>query len=286
LRYLSFLAAALFCAAATFAVAADEKQPQKLTALSNPLAVRIMNYGKFPEAAWTHLPSIGVHFLFLAVPQPGDVEGLKKKLADHGLAALVLRGDTDLGRESSVGELATQLETCSKLGVKYMFLSPKHTGVSKEVACDRLRQAGDFALKLGITIVLETHPDLGNNGDAHVETMKRINHPNVRVNFDTGNITFYNKGLNAATELKKCIQYVATMELKDHDGKLESWNFPVLGTGVVDFPAVLKVLEEHHFAGPMTMEVEGFHGVELDEAQTKKYIGDSAAYLKSLGNFR
>ena len=60
----------------------------------------------------------------------------------------------------------------------------------------------------------------------------------------------------------------------------------MLGTGVVDFPAVLKVLKEHHFQGPVTMEVEGFQGVVLDEAQTKKYIGDSAAYIKSLGNFR
>jgi len=138
-----------------------------------------------------------------------------------------------------------------------------------------------------VTIVLETHPDLGNNGDAHLETMRQINHPNVRVNFDTGNITFYNTGLDAATELKKCIDYVATMEVKDHDGKLQSWKtFPSWATGVVDFPAVLKVLEEHRFKGPVTIEVEGFHGVELDISQTKKYIGDSAAYIKSLGNFR
>ena len=285
MRYLIPMGAALLCMA-TICAAAEEKKPEKLTDLTNPLAVRIMNYGKFQEDAWTHLPSVGVHYLFLAVPKPEEVEALEKKLADHNLTALVLRGDTDLGRESSVEELAKQLETCQKMGVKHMFLSPKHTGVSKEVACDRLRKAGDFAQKYGVTIVLETHPDLGNNGDAHVETMRRINHPNVRVNFDTGNITFYNTGLDAATELKKCIDYVATMEVKDHDGKLQSWNFPVLGTGVVNFPAVLKVLEEHHFKGPVTIEVEGFHGVVLDEAQTKKYIGDSAAYIKSLANFR
>jgi sugar phosphate isomerase/epimerase len=60
----------------------------------------------------------------------------------------------------------------------------------------------------------------------------------------------------------------------------------VLGKGVVDFPAVLRVLEEHHFRGPITMEVEGTHGVEMDEAQTKQYIADSVKYIQSLGNFR
>ena len=69
-------------------------------------------------------------------------------------------------------------------------------------------------------------------------------------------------------------------------GKFQSWTFPVLGTGVVDFPAVLRVLDEHHFAGPVTIEVEGFQGVKLDEAQTKQYVGQSAAFIKSLGKFR
>jgi SSS family transporter len=275
----------LVAAAVASASAADGKKSPGATELANPLAVRLSNYGKFEDAAWEHVPSVGVHYLFMSVPSAGEVEGIKKRLAEHDLVALVLRGDTDLGRESSVDELAAQLKTCEKMGVRYMFLSPKHTGVGKEVAYDRLRQAGDIAKKHGVTIVLETHPDLGTNGDVHVETMRRINHPNVRINFDTGNITFYNTGLDAATELKKCIEYVATMEVKDHDGKLQSWNFPVLGTGVVDFPAVLKILEEYRFKGPITMEVEGFQGVVLDQAQTEKYIGDSAAYVQSLGKF-
>jgi sugar phosphate isomerase/epimerase len=284
--YLTSLNAAVFVLTTAFALAAEEQKSPGVTGLTNPLAVRLMNYGQFQDVAWTHLPSVGVHYLFLAVPAPGDVESVKGKLAASGLTALVLRGDTNLAKESSVDELAAQLATCEKLGVKYMFLSPKHPGAGKEVVYERLRRAGEVARKHGVTIVLETHPDLGANGDMHRETMRRIHHPNVRVNFDTGNITFYNTGLDAATELKKCIDYVATVEVKDHDGKLKSWNFPVLGTGVVDFPAVLRVLEEHRFQGPITIEVEGFQGVVLNREQTEKYIGGSAAYIKSLGKFR
>jgi len=252
----------------------------------NPLACRLANYGKYQQSAWTHLPSIGVHYIFISVPAPGEVEKVRKRLADSRLAPLVMRGDTDLGRPSSVDELAVQLATCEKMGVKYMFLSPKHTGVSKEVACERLRRAGEVARKHGVTIALETHPDLGTNADVHLETMKRINHPNVRVNFDTGNITFYNKDRSAVAELKKIIGYVATMELKDHSGQHQTWNFPTLGKGVVDFPGVLRVLKEHRFRGPITMEVEGVAGTPMSEEQTKKYVADSVAYLKSLAEFR
>jgi len=277
----------LVLAIGTTAVSFDASEPAADSPLPpNPLACRLANYGKYQQAAWTHLPSIGVHYIFIGVPAPGEVEKVRKRLADSRLTPLVMRGDTDLGRPTSVDELAVQLATCEKMGVKYMFLSPKHTGVSKEVACERLRRAGEVARKHGVTIALETHPDLGTNADVHLETMKRIDHPNVRVNFDTGNITFYNKDRSAVEELKKIIGYVATMELKDHTGQYEAFNFPTLGQGVVDFPGVLRVLREHRFRGPVTVEVEGVAGAPMSEEQTKKYVADSVAYLKSLGEFR
>lgn len=280
------LVTVLFVVIYSLAMAQDENNSEKATRLTNPLAVRIMNYGKYQEDAWTHLPSIGIHYLFLSTPSPSLVATVEKRLAQHHLRPAVFRGDTDLGRVSSVDELAGQLAVCEAMGVKYMFLSPKHTAVSKEVAYERLRRVGDIAKRCGVTVVLETHPDLGVNADAHLETMRRVNHPNIRVNFDTGNITFYNKGADAVTELRKIIDYVATIELKDHTGRYMEWNFPTLGKGKVDFPAVLRLLEDRHFRGPITLEVEGVQGVEMTEAQTKQYIADSVAYIQSLGDFK
>ncbi|MEN6405464.1 MAG: sugar phosphate isomerase/epimerase family protein [Thermoguttaceae bacterium] len=286
MRIAMILTAAMLAAMNVAAMAQENKVSAKPTNLTNPLAVRVMNYGKYENEAWTHLPSLGVHYIFLPVPASEKVATVQKQLTESHLKPLVMRGDTDLGRPTSVEELAGQIAVCEKMGVKHMFLSPKHTGVSKEVACARLRQVGDIAKQHGVIVVLETHPDLGLNAEAHLETMQRINHPNVRVNFDTGNITYYNHGRNAVEELKKIIDYVATVELKDHSGKYEDWTFPVLGTGVVDFPAVLKVLEEHHFTGPVTIEVEGTHGVDMSESQTKQYVADSVHYVQSQGKFK
>ena len=33
------------------------------------LACRLASYGKYQDAAWSHLPSIGVHHVFLSVPR-------------------------------------------------------------------------------------------------------------------------------------------------------------------------------------------------------------------------
>jgi len=251
-----------------------------------PLACRITSYGKYQEAAWSHLPSIGVHYVFLGVPAPDEVDAVVKRLKENNLTALVVRGDADLSKADSVDQLAQQLAICEKMGVKYMFLSPKHGDAPKEVAYERLRKAGDIAKRHGVTITLETHRDLGTNADVHIETMKAINHPNVRVNFDTGNITFYNKGADAVAELKKVIDYVGSVELKDHNLEYESWDFPVLGKGKVNFPGILQVLKEHGYKGPVTIEFEGTKGVDLTEEQTKQAIADSVTFLHSLAKFK
>lgn len=252
----------------------------------SPLGVRIMSYGKYEEVAWTHLPSIGVHYIFLKVPAPDQVDAVMKRLKEHGLTPPVLRGETDLAKESSADELGAQAAVCEKMGVKYMFLSAKRNGAEKAVVYERLRRAGELAKRHNVTISLETHPDLCTNGDVQLETMKAIDHPNVRVNFDTANITYYNQSADALAELKKIIEYVATVELKDHSGEPEAWDFPVLGKGKTNFPGIVQLLKERKFAGPVTIEFEGTKGVDLTEDQTKQAIADSVAYVRTLGQFK
>ncbi len=249
------------------------------------LAVRLMSYGDYQDAAWTHLPSIGVKYVFMQTPGPDQVDAIASKLTANKLEALVLRGSAELSKESFVEDLKAQLDTCQKMGVHYMFLSAKRGEVSKEVAYERLRAAGDEARARDLVIALETHPDLGTNGDVQLETMKAIDHPNVRVNFDTGNITYYNENTTALDELKKSIAYVATFELKDHMGGLESWDFPMLGKGKVDFGAILATLRENKYAGPVTIEFEGTKGVTLTQEQTLQAIADSVAYARTLADF-
>ncbi|NUM54516.1 MAG: TIM barrel protein [Candidatus Hydrogenedentes bacterium] len=259
--------------------------PARPAAPARPLACRLASYGKFESAAWSHVPEVGVKHLFLNVPEPDQVEQTLTRLAQHSLTPLVMRGSADLSEASSVDALAVQIATCQKMGVGYMFLSPKHANAPKEVAYEHLRKAGDVARAHNVVLSLETHPDLGTNGAIQLETMKAINHQNVRVNFDTGNITYYNRGRNAVDELKTIVDYVATVEVKDHNGGFETWEFPPLGKGVVDFKGVFGVLDACGYAGPVTLEFEGTQGVNLDEEQTKHAIEESVAYLRTLGTF-
>lgn len=249
------------------------------------LAVRVHSYGDYQAIAYAHLQEIGVRYIFISVPAPDEAEATLAELAHYGLTPVVMRGSADLGMETFADELEPQLATCAQMGVRYLFLSAKRGETPAEVAYARLRAAGEVAAKHDVIIALETHPDLGTNGGVQLETMRGVAHPNVRVNFDTANITYYNRAATAVAELAKSIAQVATVEFKDHNGEFETWHFPVLGTGVLDFPKIVAMLREVNYTGPVTLEFEGVEGVKLSEAETRQAIADSVAYARSLSAF-
>ena len=130
---------------------------------------------------------------------------------------------------------------------------------------------------------METHPDLITNGDVARETMAGVNHPNVQVNFDTGNVYYYNEHVTAVGELEKVIDSVAAVHLKETNGEFETWHFPALGEGVVDYPTIFRMLADKGFTGPYTMELEGIRDEELTKADVERRVEKSLEYLRSNG---
>jgi sugar phosphate isomerase/epimerase len=248
----------------------------------NPLACRVANYYKYQDEAFEHMARCGFKYVFMNIVAPEDIEKTQKKLDKYDLTVAVFRGDTDLSRDTSLAELEEQLQTCKEMGVKYMFLSPKHKTISKEVAIAKLKKLGPIAAKYGVIVGLETHPDLGTNGQVHLETMKAINHPNIRVNFDSANITYYNQDTTAEAELEKCIDYVGTFEFKDHSCKFKDWDFPALGKGKVAIKKIMKMLSDHGYEGPITLEIEGREHDTRTKGQVFDDIEESYRYIQSL----
>ena len=57
----------------------------------------------------------------------------------------------------------------------------------------------------------------------------------------------------------------------------------LLGEGIVDFPAVFRLLNERGFQGPFTMELEGIGGENLSEEQQQQRVAASVGYLRGHG---
>lgn len=123
------------------------------------------------------------------------------------------------------------------------------------------QQIGDTAADCGITLALETHKGPTQNAEAMLRTIESINHPAVRLNFDTGNIAYYNEGMDPVDELRKVAPLVINVHVKDNRGGLEDWYFPALGEGgAVDFVKIREILDGLNYQGAYTVELEGIGG--------------------------
>ncbi len=115
--------------------------------------------------------------------------------------------------------------------------------------------------EVGITLALETHKGPTQNAVAMLALMDDVDHPQVRLNFDTGNIGYYNPGADPCDELERVKHLVRNVHVKDNRGGFEDWYFPAVGDGgSVDFVRVREILDGVGFLGPYTIEIEGIGG--------------------------
>jgi L-ribulose-5-phosphate 3-epimerase len=159
--------------------------------------------------------------------------------------------------------------------------------LERRTCIDHLRRLGDLAGEQGMTIALETHKGPTQNAQAMLALMAEIAHPHVRLNFDTGNIAYYNDSADPCDELEQVKSYVANVHLKDNRGGFEDWYFPAVGDGgSVDFTRVRQILDGVGFNGPYTIEIEGIAGEPepgLEGRQDR--IARSAKHLRACGYF-
>jgi len=248
---------------------------------SNLIAVNIGSYRKFREGAYAHLEEIGIRHVEIPVPAAEQLEQAQQRLRDHGLSASSLNCPCDLALDAE--SLRDKLAVGQAMGVSLFFISAKCGDLPKPEAYRRLHARAELAAEYGITLSLETHPDLGENATEARATILATGHPHLRWNLDTANLYYYNQNVDAVSEARKGLDLIASVHLKDTNGGYRAWWFPALGEGVVDFKGVFDLLNDRGFHGPFTFELEGIEGEELDEAATRERVARSLGYLKGLG---
>ena len=155
----------------------------------------------------------------------------------------------------------------------------------REKVVAHLRELGDRAEGLDLVIALETHKGPTQNADAMLRLMDEVDHPRVRLNFDTGNIAYYNEGLDPVSELARVKDYVKNVHVKDNRGGLEDWYFPAIGEGgAVDFVRIREVLESINYHGACTIEIEGIGGEEEPGLEARQgRVARSVVHLRRCG---
>ena len=265
------------------------------------------SYGRFgPEACIEHIVSAGLTHIELAIKtegvpsifqeqpiltdqsRPEDVTRVQQLLEVHSvqLASCNISSGNPLDPDV-VAATERKLKLAGQLGVSLVVAGAGEAEApqQRQTLLDHLRRLGDVAAEQGITYCFETHPGICQNAEGMVETMRQLDHPHLRLNFDTGNILYYNAGADVPAQLRQVREWVRHVHLKDHNGVPEDWHFPVIGAaGGVNFTTIREILDEVEFLGPYSLEIEGIQGeppLSLEEHHQR--VLESVNHLRECG---
>jgi L-ribulose-5-phosphate 3-epimerase len=265
------------------------------------------SYGRFgPQAAIRLLGAAGIDWLELPIKNAGqpsffketplltnastdaEIAAARELIDASGLKVCTCNITSGNPLEAEVLQRTLQkLEIAARFEVDYVVAGGGDIASEDQwpQLVDHLRRIGDAAGERGITYCCETHPGVCQNVDGMLEMLDRVGHPQIRINFDTGNLFFYNEQPDLLEEMEWILPHVAHVHLKDTNGMFQEWHFPALGAGgAVDFTAVRKLLEQVEFTGPCSLEIEGIQGEPdrtLEEYQQR--IIDSVNHLREHG---
>jgi L-ribulose-5-phosphate 3-epimerase len=219
-----------------------------------------------------------------------EIERVRRLLDRYGVqisSCNILSGNP---RDPQVVEITRQkLELASQLGVAICVGDGGKADSPEDLAIlhVHLRRIGDAAEKLGMTYCCETHPGLCQHPEAMLATMRSVDHPHVRLNFDTANLLHHNRDLDLYAGLQEVLPFVRSIHLKDTPGGYQEYAFPELGAGgAVDFARVRGIAEAGGFAGPYCIEIQGTTGEpEPTLEELHRRVVASVQTLRNCGYF-
>jgi len=220
-------------------------------------------------------------------PETLDDAGIaevKQQLQARGLTAVSLSGHSQLQTREGTERFKKALRLARQLG---MSVVNTNTGeveneADKEAFLRHMQEIADEAERLGLVIGLETDSNLLATARDGVKILEAIGRSVVRMNYDTGNVIYY-ADADPLEDIKHALPHLAHMHLKDKIGGRKVFNFPQLGTGQIDVPRVLRILDEAGYAGPISVEIEYDEKGWPEYETCRRALRGSWEYLHSLG---
>lgn len=187
----------------------------------------------------------------LSVPTLKDVE---RQLHRHALEVCSIAGHGELHTEVGLARHRRLLRAASALhaGVLVTFVDLV-TPDGWPGFVDNLRALADDAAEAEVVVCLENHGRDMPTGVTGAAFLEKVDHPNVRLNYDTGNASFL-AGVDPADDVRGVLPLVGHVHVKDQKGGPGSLIFPSLGEGDIDLESFARALRPG-FTGTVVLEI-------------------------------
>ncbi|MBI2301304.1 MAG: sugar phosphate isomerase/epimerase [Armatimonadetes bacterium] len=118
---------------------------------------------------------------------------------------------------------------------------------------DAWQEVAPYAEQSGVTIALKPHGGNSATGPLLRQTIDDVGSPAFQACVDAGNVRFY-EGIDPVADVDPILPHARMMCLKDHSGPRGHGDFPIIGDGGVDHPALFAKLHAAGFSGPAVIE--------------------------------
>lgn len=213
---------------------------------------------------------------------------IQDSLQKAGLKPFSMSGHCNLMDPERIPDFVKNMRLAAFFGCDYIVSSIGEAHLKDNAIADNETVAGAIAAlvpeleRYGLTLVLETHGHDHGTGAVMRDIVRRVGSERVRINYDTANVIFYGN-VDPVADLEACVGDVSYMHLKDKAGARDVWDFPALGKGYVDFPALFNVLDRAQNSCPFSIEIEFTQAGPKNLAEVDQAVLDSAAYLRAHG---
>jgi sugar phosphate isomerase/epimerase len=212
-----------------------------------------------------------------------DIEDMLAMAKNYGLSIYAFSVYEYIISENAVDKFKKIIDVANSLGSHTIITD---TGDAKEGESDKIdlfykniAEIAEYASSNDTNICFEIHGGLCSTGRQGVEIVKKIDHPNIKLNYDTANVIYFG-GERPEEDIVGLWPYFGFMHLKDKAGRDPEWNFPAVGDGNIDFKKIFEEIKD--YSGPISVEIElteGKHSLQEVNGAFKK----SYDFVKSLG---
>jgi L-ribulose-5-phosphate 3-epimerase len=186
-----------------------------------------------------------------------EIESARRLLERYGLQCVSMSGHAPLHEEIGRARLRNVLRAGSELGIQVLntFTGDAESADDRQRFVEGAQALADDARSVGIRLCIETDSNLLPTAQAGLELLETIGRDWIQINYDPGNVVYY-AGARPEDDIKYALSRIGHVHLKDKRGGKGILDFPPLGEGEIDIPAILADLEHSGFSGPVSMEIE------------------------------
>lgn len=203
---------------------------------------------------------------------------------DHGVEIYALGGHCRLLKNKSIENFKKVLDMAEVLNVKYVSTD---TGEIESKEDEKrfykeIVEIANYAFARDINICIEMHGNWFNNGKKGSNILRKIDNPNIKINYDTGNVIFFDN-TRPEYDIEHALPFLGFVHLKDSSGKYKDWDFPPIGEGKIDFKKIFEVIK--NYEGPISLEIE-FDGKVQPIKKISNGLKKSMESLKEYGFYK